>query len=402
MNILFLSHRIPFPPDKGEKIRSFHWLAHLARQGNVDLVTHVDDVKELRHQQILADMCRDVRIFPLNPLVCRARGALSFLTGDAISVAWLTRPAGRALVQEWLATRDYDLVFAYSSQMGAYLPRPLPVPLLMDMVDVDSEKFRSYAENGGLLKKLIFGREARCLNRLEKRLGEDAEKVLLATPNETAVYEERVGTGEVLALTNGVPRPEDVPDAATRDDDLIVFAGTMDYPANVAAAVHGARDVLPLVQRHRPNARFCIVGRNPTREVRELAELPGVEVTGGVASVRPYLESASVALVGLELARGIQNKVLEALAHGLPVVTTPSVLACMEPGGEEALLRGDDPQALAEHVVRLLADPVERARRGEAARAYVARNYDWDRLDARFDEIVAEIIGRPSPVGHAP
>lgn len=389
---LFLSHRIPFPPDKGDKIRSFHWLQHLARAGSLDLVTHVDDVRELRHAQVLSDLCREVRIFPLHPLVSRMRAGVSLLSKTPLSVAWLTRGRAKKLVAEWIDTRSYDLIFGYSSQIASYVPLHCRVPFLMDLVDVDSEKFAAYADAKNPLKKLIFGREAKTLLEIERDLGRRAQAVLIATARERDLYERRVGVGRSIALTNGVPRPDGMVPHAGRDRGLLLFSGTMDYPANIDAAIYGAREVLPRVRAEIPTARLRIVGRNPTAAVLDLARLPGVEVTGGVASMRPHLEEAAVALVALRLARGIQNKVLEALAHGLPVVATPAVLECMEPGAEGVVLAADSADQMAKEAVRLLKDAATCDQIGERARAYVAEQHDWDRLDRRLDQLIAELL----------
>lgn len=400
MDVLFLSHRIPYPPDKGDKIRSYHRLVHFARHGNVDLVTHVDDPKDLRHVQILKDMCRSVDVYPLSPAMSRMRAMGSVLSGDSLTAGWMTRPVARRRVQELLAGRRYDLVFGYSSQVGVYLPRQLDAPFLMEMVDVDSEKFRAYAKDAGLLGRCVHGLEARRLLALERKLAERADRVLLTTENEVSVYERRIGRGRVAAITNGVRRPEGVVAGAARDPGLSVFVGQMDYGPNVEAVTIGAREILPRIREEIPDARFRIVGRAPTRAVEALAELPGVEVTGGVADLRPHLEAASLALVPLRVARGIQNKVLEAMAHGLPVVASAAVFRCMDPAAEEGMRIAEGAGSLADAVVQLLRDPGRRTEMGAAARRFVELHHDWDALDRDFDALVREILGEaPLEVG---
>lgn len=398
MRTLFLVHRIPYPPNKGDKIRSYHLLVHLARRGEVDLVTHVDDPRDLRHRQLLADICRRVEVFPLSPFVGRGRALLALIGGHPLSVAYMTRSAARRRVRELLATERYDLVVGFSSQVAAYLPPDLEVPLLMDLVDVDSEKFAAYAAKRPGLRGLVDRVEARRLRRHEAELGARAARVVVTTPREAELYRDKVGTGRVVAIGNGVVIPDVVPDAARRTAPLCVFVGAMDYEANVEAAEIGARKILPLIRASHPEAVFRIVGRNPSPRVTALAALPGVEVTGEVTDLRPHLDAAALALVPLRVARGVQNKVLEALAHGLPVVSSLEVLRSLAEGAEKAVFAAGDADGMAEKAIRLLGNPGERERAGVAARAYVRSHHDWRLFDAAWDRLIAE-VSSAAPAG---
>ena len=388
MRILFLSHRIPYPPDKGDKIRSYHLLVRLARQHDVDLVTHVDDPADLRHQQLLADFCRSVSVFPLAPLRGRLRAARALLTGEPLSVAWMTRPAAARRVAALLAERAHDLIVGFSSQVAAYLPTRGGPPVVFDLVDVDSEKWAQYATSAPFPARLVFATEARRMRRFERRLAARAASLVLTTPRERDLFLERVGPAEIEVVTNGVILPADVPPAAKREPGLMVFVGQMDYGANVDAVVLAAREILPRVREHIPDARFRIVGRNPAPEVRALGDLPGVEVTGRVPDLGAHLGRAALALVPLRVARGIQNKVIEALAWGLPVVTTPPVAGSLDASAAPFLRVGRDAGSLAQAAVELLSDPESRRRAGEAGRAWVAEHHDWEAVGRRWDAIV--------------
>lgn len=398
MDVLFLCHRIPYPPDKGDKIRSYHRLVHLARRGNVDLVTHVDDPRDLRHVQILRDMCRSVEVLPLAPLASRLRALRAGVLGGSLTTAWMTRARGHEVVRRLMAQHRYDLFYAYSSQSGVYFPDELPAPFLMEMVDVDSEKFEAYAQEASPPRSWVYGLEARRLRQLERQLASRAQRVLLSTPNEVEVFERRIGKGGAAAISNGVRRPDAVVPAADRDPGLIVFVGQMDYGPNVEAVSVAAREILPRVREEVPDARFRIVGRAPTRAVQALAELPGVEVTGGVADLRPHLEAASLSLVPLRVARGIQNKVLEAMAHGLPVVAPSAVVRCLDPGAGAGIQRAETPSEMAEAVIALLPDIAARAQLGESARAFVETHHDWARLDEAFDHLLEDLL-HDTPAG---
>ena len=397
LRILFLAHRIPYPPDKGDKIRSYHLLANLVRRHDVDLICHVDDPRDLRHREVLADLCRSVDVIPLNPLMGRVRALGAVLGGGSLSVAYMTRGAARRRVHSRLRTAPPDLVIAYSSQVAAYLPRELEAPLVLDLVDVDSEKWANYAAEKSWVAGAVDRLEARRLRSFEREIGGRAARVVLTTRQEAALYRRLVLDRSVVSITNGASLPDAVLDPAERRSRLMLFVGTMDYPPNVAAAIHAARDILPRVRAEIPEARFRIVGRHPTRQVRALAGLPGVEVTGEVPDLRPHLSEAALALLALPVARGVQTKVLESLAHGIPVVATTNVLACMEEGAGAAMAVADEPAELAAIALRLLEDGLERRRLGLAARAYVERQHDWRRLDDRWQRLLEEVLSETGP-----
>lgn len=395
MKTLFLAHRIPYPPNKGDKIRSYHLLVELARQGDVDLVTHVDDPRDLKHRQILADLCRRVEIYPLNPWIGRARALGALLTGAPLSVAYLTRTEVRRRVHALLASEGYDLVVGFSSQVAAYLPPDLRVPLLMDVVDVDSEKFATYAAGKGWFAGTVDRLEASRLARFERAVGERADGVVLTTTREVDLWNRRIGSGRAVAIGNGVVIPPRVPAQSVRESPLAVFVGAMDYPANVEAVEVAAREVWPLVRAARPEAVFRIVGRNPHPRVSVLSSLPGIEVTGEVADLRAHLEAAQVSLVPLRVARGVQNKVLEALAYGVPVVTSREVAESLRQEASEALFVGQSAEQWADRVLALFADATLRERSGAAARAYVTSHHDWRSFDRGFAETIAAIRREP-------
>lgn len=394
MNILFLAHRIPYPPNKGDKIRSYHLLAHLARRGNVDLVTHADDLRDLRHRQVLADMCRSVEIIPLSPIAGRLRALACLASRTPLSVAYMTRPSARERVKELLRTHAYDFVVGFSSQVGAYLPREGCPPTLMDFVDVDSEKWASYGRSKGFIRGAIDRLEGRRLQRFERELGERVARVVLTTEREVQLWQQKIGAGNLIAIGNGVILPDEIQPAGDRDGQIMVFVGAMDYEANVDAVEFGAREILPRIRARCPNARFRIVGRNPSPRVLALSDVPGVEVTGEVVDLKPHLSVASLALVPLRVARGVQNKVLEAMAYGLPVVSTPPVLASLASGAERGVVAGDT----AEDLARLACDLLERAElrteRGRAAREFVETHHDWRSFDRSWDDLLDAVVGK--------
>lgn len=389
LKILFLSHRIPYPPNKGDKIRSWHLLNLCTRIGDVDLVSHADDPRDLRHCEHLRESCRSVYVEALHSMTGRLRATVALFSAQPLSVAWMTRARVKSRVEQMIASQDYDLIVAFSSQVVAYIPRDCTVPVMLDAVDVDSEKWADYSRTGGV-RRWLSGLEAVRMRRFERNCGNRADRVILCTPREVALWREAVQSGSAVHIGNGVAFPNEVPPAAARESDLMVFSGAMDYAPNVEAAELGARVILPAVRAQRPQARLRIVGRNPTGSVRALAVLPGVEVTGEVVSIAPHLAAASLALVPLIIARGIQNKVLEALAHGLPVLTTPGVALSLQDGGAGGVL-ACTPEGMASAACALLGDSAERERMAQLGRRFVQRNHCWSQFDTAFEHIVGSL-----------
>jgi sugar transferase (PEP-CTERM/EpsH1 system associated) len=299
-----------------------------------------------------------------------------------------------------IKSEGYDLVVAFSSQVAHYIPKDLSIPFVMDMVDVDSAKFDQYADQAGWFRSKVLRLEARRLRAFEKDIGKRAARVVLTTDREVALYEELVGSGPLIPIVNGVVVPDAVATQSSRNGKLSVFLGQMDYPPNIEAVIFAATQVWPRVRKRIPDAVFRIVGRNPVREVKELARLEGVEVTGTVPDLRAHLEAASLSLVPLRIARGIQNKVLESLAFGVPVVTTQAVLGTLHPDAKEAIRTGESAEELAEHVLALLPDSQAREKLGDAGRQFVKDHHDWAAFDRSWGALLGEVLRGPgSPAG---
>jgi sugar transferase (PEP-CTERM/EpsH1 system associated) len=370
VSLLFLAHRAPFAPDRGDRIRSYHVLRHLAVRMPVHLVTFADRAGETPPPGLAS-----CTVVPLTKPRWRA-AAQALATGQPVSLTAFADPAFRAAVAAVMARHRPDSAYVFSGQMAQHVPHGLP--FVMDFVDVDSAKF---AALGGPLKPL-YAREARLLGAEERRIAARAEASLFVSDAEAALFGPH---GRVMTVENGVDTGFFDPAAVVADGAEIVFTGQMDYPPNVEAAQWFARGILPLVRRRHPEARFAVVGRAPTAAVRALAALPGVEVTGAVADVRGYLAAASVAVAPLRLARGTQNKVLEAMAMALPVVTTAAAAQGIDHAG--ALRIADDADAFAGAVADLLDASAERQAMGQAARAQVIRRYGWEAALAPLDAL---------------
>jgi polysaccharide biosynthesis protein PslH len=392
--LLFLAHRIPYPPDKGEKIRAWHMLEHLARDWAVDLGCLVDDPADAQHLSVLRGCCTEVHAAPVTRSGRIARTLFGTRPGEPLSLAWFHEPGLARWVRAGLGARRYEAVLVYSSAMATYVPPGPGGPLrILDMVDVDSEKWRAYAASAGGPKRLVWAREARTLLAFERRVAAQFDRTLLVSAQEAQTF--AMLAPEVASridwVENGVDvarfDPEcDWPDPYAAESPAIVFTGTMDYRPNVEAVSFFATEVMPRLASLSPAPHFHIVGANPSPAVRALAELPRVHVTGSVPDMRPYLAHAAVAVAPLRIARGIQNKVLEAMAMARPVVASPEAHEGVRAVAGRDLLVADGAEAMAAAVTQVLAGGMPGL--GTAARAAVLAGYDWKATLARLDDIL--------------
>lgn len=396
-DILFLAHRIPYPPDKGDKIRSWHLLKYLAERTRVHLGAFVDDPADMAHAAMLRSICGEVKLLPLKPSHRWTRGLSGLIKGDALSLALYYDPAMVAWIKQVLRQQRIGGIFVFSSQMAPYgLPHLGGKRSVMDFVDVDSEKWRQYAaEAPNGLKKAIYTREAGLLRSFEKHVTRQFNTSLFVSEAEAAVFRKLAGSyaHTVKALNNGVdyryfdPQAGFEPLAAPTGPTLL-FSGAMDYRPNIDAVVWFASKVWPLVRRSHPSASFKIVGSKPAAEVKRLESGSGIIVTGRVEDMRPHLAAADICVAPLRIARGVQNKVLEAMAMARPVVATTPAFEGIDATPGEHLLVADSPADIAARIGELLADPARAAAMGLAARHRVIERYDWDNNMAMLDTLL--------------
>jgi sugar transferase (PEP-CTERM/EpsH1 system associated) len=431
MRILFLSHRVPYPPNKGEKIRAYHELAHLAERHEVWLACLADRKADLTDLEALKPLCERVAC-ECRPGGVRAHWRLvrALFGGTPLSVAAFRCPRLARTVQAWLASEQFDVVLAFSSSTAQYVwdtgsaavgadeadSRAAPssvrrAPRVMDLCDVDSEKFRAYtlrrsAGGVGWPMRRVCALEADRLARYEAEIVQSFDRVVLVSEAEREALLRLVGPevgGRVLVAPNAVDVDYFTPGDERPWPNTMVFAGTMDYWPNVDAVTWFAGEVLPLVRARLGGAaadggvRLRIVGARPVRAVRRLARFDGVEVVADVPDIRPYVRSAAVSVAPMRIARGVQNKILEALAMGVPVVTTRAAqegLGC-RPG--EDLLVADGAEAFADAVTGLMTNhdlARSLARRG---RAFVLSRGSWQATLAPLDAALDEVMRRREP-----
>ena len=385
---LFLCHRLPWPPDKGDKIRSYHVLQRLAQHYKVYLGTFVDDPADHRHLAAVEAVCAGMCIRPLPPWRARWRALGSLARGEPLTVGCYRDAVMRRWVGRVLAEQQPDVVLCFSSGVAPLVMRDTGTRRVMDFVDTDSDKWHQYAEAHRGLARMIYRREAHTLARFERAVATRFDASLFVSEAEAAFF--RGANPDIADKIHGVPNGVDAAywnpaqghvSPYQPDERAVVFAGAMDYRANADAVTWFAQTVWPRVLAGCAQARFYIVGSKPTREVQALGERAGIAVTGRVEDVRPYVAHAHVVAAPLRIARGIQNKVLEALAMEKVILATPEAWEGIEDfAGREGRISSSS-EAMAETALQWLAKP--EPVRVPAARAMVQARFDWTRnLDA--------------------
>lgn len=392
-DILFLAHRKPFPPDRGDSIRSWNIIKALSRLAPVHVVAFGQS--DSNFEAAMNDVCASFHLIP-NQRSKMAAMAAGLLSGRPASVEMFRSDAIRDAIQRVCSDRQIAVVYAFSGQMGQYADAvPPDARFVMDFTDVDSEKFASYGRTLGGVSGLANRFEAGRLLAFERSVARRADINLFVSQAEEGLFRKLAGadSGVCGTLENGVDLGRFSPgiagdDPVGSDAPTIVFTGQMDYPPNVDAVTYFAQEVLPLVRDRQADARFAIVGRAPTEEVAALASHPGVEVTGEVPDTRPWLSTAKVVVAPLRIARGIQNKVLEAMASGKAVVASPEAAEGIDACHGKEFIIASSAAAQADAVISLLHDPIKRARMEQAARAVMEARYSWDAKMAVLPEFL--------------
>ncbi len=391
--ILFLAHRIPWPADRGDKIRSHNILKRLCEMAPVHVGTFADDERDMGFVEEMDGILASSHVEIRNKPQWQA-GVEALLTRQPVSVCSF----GSGAMQDWvdglLATGRVSHIFCFSGQMAQYVPASFDGRFIMDFVDVDSAKFESYAGEGNALMRWVNAREGRMLSAFERDVARRADASLLVSEAEAELFRARTDAANVSELGNGIDTVFYDPAAKFKKlhpaypDPLIVFTGQMDYRPNVEAVSDFAINAMPAIRAAHPETSFAIVGRNPTFAVSALSALPGVQVTGAVEDVRTWLAGADVVVAPLRIARGIQNKVLEAMAMAKPVVASTAAAEGITATNGTHYFIETDVAAEASRVIALLSDAAQSRKTGEAARAHVTEHYGWAGQLAPLDKLM--------------
>jgi len=399
-DLLYICHRVPYPPNKGDKIRTFHEIRFLSRNWNIDLVSFADELKDLNYQPDLERFCRQVFLFPLNPALSKLKGMMSLVSGRSISEGYYVDTKANVRVAELLNQNHYHAVLCFSSPTAEYVFQNLsifqkrqPVPrLIMDFCDVDSAKWNQYAKTAGFPMSMIYNIESRRLLSYEKRINQQFDASVFVSENEAGLFKTLVPSAKnVISISNGVDfdyfsNPKQKNQNAS--PPTLMFAGAMDYYANIDGITWFCHQVLPKIKSHYPDIQLMVVGNNPSPDVHALSKISNVQVTGYVADIRDYYRKADVCIIPLRIARGIQNKVLEAMAMEKPVVSTTAAFSGISATPGVHLLVEDTDDAFAHSVITLLGNPELAKSLGRSARQNVMAEYDWDTCLLQLDSVL--------------
>ena len=396
-NLLYLVHRIPYPPNKGDKVRSFHLLRHLAAKHRVFLGTFIDDPQDEAYVDKLPDYCAGMHIVRLSPRVAKLHSLSGLLSSEALTLPYYRNAGLQNWVDQTIKNEKIDAAVVFSSAMAQYLTKHSSLRTLVDFCDVDSAKWTQYAPDHRWPLSWIYRREGERLLAFEKLVAAAADHAFFVTEAETELFLKSAPAfrEKVSPMSNGVDSdffsPEHVLASPFAAEEVpLVFTGAMDYWPNIDAVKWFAAEIIPRLLVERPALRFYIVGRSPAPAVLELAG-DRVVVTGTVPDVRPYLRHAAVVVAPLRIARGIQNKVLEAMSMAVPVVVARGCGEAVDAVPEQDFLLAESAEDHVRQINALLASPEQRAAVGEAARRQVVRRYSWDAHLAIIDRYLGPI-----------
>ena len=395
-DLLFLVHRIPFPPNKGDKIRSWHILEHLASRYNVHIGAFIDDPHDWQYTGRMEGIAKSTFFQKLNGRTATARSCRSLLLGEPLTCGYYRDRAMKNWVDRTVKQNPIERVFVYSSSMAQYVLADLPADarVVVDFVDIDSDKWRQYADRKSWPMSAVYRREARTLFDVEKQIAGSVDASAFVSEDEAALFREMAPaeSTHVHGIANGVDCEFFDPGVASdapypTDRTNIVFTGAMDYWANVDAATWFADEILPKIRATLADCQFWIVGANPTSDIVKLDDRAGISVTGRVDDVRPFIAHATLSVAPLRVARGIQNKVLEAMALAKTVVATPQAMEGIAAVDGAEVFVAETAEAFADRVLALAASP-ELGPAGDRARQRVLESYGWLTSLQKFESIL--------------
>lgn len=378
--LLFLCHRIPFPPNKGDKIRSFNILKILSQHFDVYLASFVDDPYDWQYAAKLDDDCEESFLLNQNKTYSKLKGLSAFVTGKSISECYYRSNKMQNWVDDVIQRKQITQVFVYSSVMALFTERHnAKLHQVVDFVDVDSDKWRQYADNKRGVAKWVYAREHRKLQTFEHKVAHASAHALFVSGPEAELFKQHLPItveATVQGMLNGVDidyfNPSADFESVEPDNIDVVFTGAMDYWANVDAVLWFVENVWPSIRSVKPNASFYIVGGNPSTQILALDGKQGIQVTGRVEDVRPYIQQARVSVAPLQIARGIQNKVLEALAMAKPVIATSMAIEGITAKTNNIKVT-DDPEEFAALVCDFINQPTD----AQENRQWIIDNLQW-------------------------
>lgn len=400
-NILFLTHRVPHPPNRGDRIRSWNMLRFLSKRANMHLACLTDEPVSETSMAELRDHCQHVAIQPLSGPVRYVNGLKSLCLGGSITEGMFRSQSLKSTIRQWANDIRFDAVLVFCSSMYQFAncAELQGTPIVVDLVDVDSEKWLNYAASASLIKRLLYNTEARRVRQLERKIARSVDAVTLVSQEEVKVFRTFCKTQNIHAVSNGVdldyfhPAPAEFTKSDRSQPFKLVFVGVLDYRPNIEGLRWFCREVWPNVRERIPGIELDLVGRNPGDAARQLAAHPGIHLIGEVDDVRPYVWNADVVIAPLTIARGIQNKVLEAMAMAKPIVATPEAIEGTRAVAGKHLMASSNHEEWLDAMMVLSRNVDVREKLSQAARAFAVEEYRWE---ARLVETV-QLLGLANP-----
>lgn len=394
MRILYVCHRFPFPPARGGKIRPFNMIRHLSESHEVVVASLARSPQEAEAGRGIAPYCADFMMGQVSAPAAWARMIARLPTPGPSSMGYFYSPELKSQIDARLRDEKFDLIFVHCSSVAPYVSKVTGIPKILDFGDMDSQKWLIYRHFKPFPLSLGYWLEGSKMEAAEKALARDFDLCTCTTRAEL----ETLRGFEVPTPTdwfpNGVDQEFFAPGDEPYDPDAISFVGRMDYFPNQQAMRFFCDEVFPLIRRARPSASLAIIGAEPSAEMKRLGERDGVTVTGTVPDVRDYVRRSAVNVAPLTIARGTQNKILECMAMGVPVVTSPEAAGGVDAVAGEHLLVATSPQDYADKLLKLMNDPAARDALGRAGRARVESHHSWAGSMVRLDRIIADCLER--------
>ena len=399
--ILFLVHRIPFPPNKGDKIRSYHLLLSLLENYDVFLGTFIDTPEDEGYRQKVSQLCKDSFFETITPLKCKLKSLTGLLSSQALSIPYYSSAAMQQWVDNTIEKYNIKKVLLFSSPMAQFVEHHRDTVRVMDFVDIDSDKWQQYCKSHRGIMRWIYSREAEYLLNYEKKIARAFDASLFVSEQEASLFKELCpeARNKIYGLSNGVNIDFFSPKQSSESPyengkKVLVFTGAMDYWANCDAVQWFANEVFEKLYQQDTQYEFYIVGSNPGATVKELGALPGITVTGRVDDVRPYIKHAFLAVAPLRIARGIQNKVLEAMSMGKIVIATENAMEGIKtPDWLQGMVTSSASSQV--ELIKTIATSDRMKQMESDSRQWIVENYSWSSTLKPLEQIL-KVVGNAS------
>lgn len=394
MRILFLAQRVPYPPNRGDRITTYHEIRLLSRHNQIHVAALSDTEEECRDIEPLRKMCASVDVAVLPKWRSNIQAMAMAASPLPLTLPFYFSPELAAKVSLRIALEKIDVVLVFSSSMAQYVDWCSHIPRIMQFADLDSIKWRQMSRMNSWPKSWVYGAEAVRLLWYERSIARRYQKCLVVTEEERQEMLSHIPFADSGVAANGVDIDYFSPSDENPDEDHLVFVGVMDYFPNEEGMEFFCKEILPLIRKKRPGTKITIVGARPSEAVLKLSSIPGVFVTGAVDDIRPYMSKASIAVVPLRLARGVQNKVLEAMSMGMACVCSTAAFKGIKAIEGTHGLVADDPELFSKHAIELLENQEMRKNMGNSARKVMVDHYSWEAQVAKLEQLLEETVSR--------